>query len=68
MCNQELFTIFSPNSLKLFLMTIIFQLDTNVFHFTLAIEQNIISLAIIFFLMRTVHCTVEEIYEIRPVA
>lgn len=35
-------------------------------YFTLAIEQNIISLAIFF--MRTVHCTVEEIYEIRPVA
>lgn len=47
-------------------MTIIFQLDTNVFIFTLAIEQNIISLAIFF--MRIVHCTVEETYEIRPVA
>lgn len=34
-------------------------------YFTLAIEQNIIYFAIF---MITVHCTVEETYEIRPVA
>lgn len=64
MCNQELFTIFSSNSLKLFFNDNYISVGHKCIYFTLAIEQNIISLAIFFH----ENGTVEEIYEIRPVA
>ena len=66
MCNQELFHHIFFKLLKIIFNDNYISVGHKCIYFTLAIEQNIISLAIFF--MRTVHCTVEEIYEIRPVA